>query len=227
MSLVKSTVWMLTAACVLAAGSTSVRAAAILSNLPADTSSASSGGTNLGVSASDGFDRQKAVGLTIGGSSLSFVSMEIIGSTFNGTLGVGDGGTFIGGIFSSVGGAPGVQLATFTPISIGDDTEPQFLTFTIAGGFTLLANTSYWFVLDGDTVSDLLWNGLISNTAPTPTGVTFDGYRFQANGGGWNSSSTFNAVRINADSLAVPEPATAGLLGLGALVMAMRRGRKC
>ena len=176
----------------------------ILSNLPG-TSSGSTGGTVFGT------DREKAVGITMGADSLDFVSMVILGSAVN-------GGDLVGGIYSSSAGNPGSLLASFDTVAVAAGTTDQLISLTISGGFTLDAGTSYWFRLG--SAGDVRWNSLTPNTAPTATGVTYDGYRFTTTGGAsWSISGVFNGVEINA----IPTPGALALLGLGGLAASRRR----
>lgn len=189
----------------------SARADVILSNLPATGSGT---GTNLGLGTDLG-DRTKAVGLTMGATSLEFQSMEaLISNTTPDSV-------LSGGIFSSSGGNPGVLLSAFNSVPIAANFAPAEVSLTTASSFTLLANASYWFVLDGpDTENSLLWESLDPNVAPTPNGVAYDGYRFSINGGPWGDSGVFNGVRINA----VPEPTSLliALLSSGLLLVFRR-----
>ncbi len=183
---------------------------ALLSNLPGTGSGT---GSNLGLNP-DGADRTKAVGLTMGGTAMPFVDLVALISNTD------PGSELSGGIFSDVGGNPGVELAPFAPVAVGPNTPVGEVSITTAAPFTLEANTSYWFVLDGPTTTQsLLWETLTPNTAPVASAAaTFDGYRFSSNGGTtWGASGLFNGVQIN-----VPEPAAALLLGLG-VVMLRRR----
>lgn len=211
---------MVIAAIALAMGSASARAVVILSNLPGTEAS----GTQIGV---DGQSTVlKAVGLTTGGSALAFTSLEaLISSNTAAGQSPNVGGDVTGGIFSSVSGAPGAPLAAFTPVSIPDSDPAAIRTFTIAGGFTLLANTSYWFVLTGPNVdSGILWSSFNPLVTPTATGVTFDGFEVSTNGGAnWNSSFVSNGVRINADVSDVPEPTTAAMIGAMMSIGLLRR----
>lgn len=199
------------AAAVLFAAAGTVSANPILSNLPGTSSGT---GTNLGIG-TDLADRTKAVGLTMGAESLDFVSMVALMSNPGATVNLS------GGIYSSAGGNPGALLAAFTPVSVAGGTTAQEFTLTVAGGFSLQAGESYWFVLDGPAFTNsLLWNSLSPNATPTADGVTFDGYRFSSNGGAsWGSSSIFNGMTINA----IPAPGVAGLFGLAGLAAARRR----
>lgn len=189
------------------------QAVTILSNLPAVGSGT---GTNLGLGV-DLADRTKGVGLTMGATSMTFQSMQALISNLT------PDSVLSGGIFSSVGGNPGAVLAPFNSVPIPANFAAAEVTLTTAASFTLVANTSYWFVLDGVATSNsLLWQSLAPNVAPTPTGVTFDGYRFSSNGGTtWGNSTTFNGVRISA----VPEPASLAMLLGGIGILGWRRRR--
>jgi hypothetical protein len=189
----------------------------ILANLPGTSSGT---GTNLGLG-TDLTDRTKGVGLTMGGTSMIFDSMVALISN-GGT----DDSALSGGIFDDVGGNPGTLLAAFAPVNVPMGTGATEIGITTVSSFSLLANTSYWFVLDGPAVSNsLLWNSLNPNVAPTAAvGLTYNGYRFSSNGGGtWGASSIFNGVRINAS--AIPEPRSGLLMivmGLGMLLVRSR-----
>jgi uncharacterized repeat protein (TIGR01451 family) len=168
-----------------------VGTAQILSNLPGTSSGT---GTDLGLGI-DAADRTKAVGLTMGADPMVFDSLEALLS--NPT----PASTLSGGIFSDVGGNPGVELVAFDPVPVAESTPPTVFTVTAAAPFTLEANTAYWFVLDGPaTTNSLQWDSLDPNVAPTPApGITFDGYLFSSDGGtSWGASAVFNGVAINA-----------------------------
>lgn len=184
----------------------------ILTNLPGSSSGT---GTSLGVG-TDLADRTKGVGLTMGAQSLQFVSMDVLMSN------TGADSILGGGIYASSGGNPGALLAAFSGINVASGTNASIFSLSVDGGFDLLAGQSYWFVLDGPSVSNsLLWNSLTPNAAPTASGVTFDGYRFSSNGGTtWGNSTIFNGMTINA---VVPAPGVLAGLGLAGLAAARRR----
>ena len=170
--------------------------AQLISNLPGTGSGT---GTNLGVG-TDGTDRTKGVGLTVGADAADFVSMVAMISNSS------PASTLSGGIYSDVGGNPGTLLAAFTPVPIADGQAVGEVTITTAAPYQLAANTTYWFVLDGPaTTNSLLWQTLSPNVAPTAgPGATYVGYRFSSNGGStWGSSSLFNGVEINANVVPV------------------------
>ena len=204
---------MKTAALSLALIAGAASAQTILSNLPANFTTS---GTNLGVGI-DLADRTKGVGLTMGATSLDFASMTAVISNSGTTA-----ATLSGGIYGSSGGNPGALLAAFNSVSVAAGAGAGLVSLTTGGTFTLQAGTSYWFVLDGPAVSNsLLWHSLSPNAAPTAAaGITYDGYRFSADGGAnWGSSSIFNGVEITA----VPAPGALALIGLGGLAAARRR----
>jgi hypothetical protein len=206
----------------LAAGlcTASANAQSVLSNL---TGTYSTTGTNLGIG-TDGADRTKAVGVTIGGSvNLIFQSMQAIISNPDPV-----GRPLTGGIFSDSGGNPGTLLAAFNSILTAPGSSMSNLSLTTSSPFTLVVGVTYWFVLDGpDSTNGLLWNGTSPNTSPTASGgVTFAGYRFSSTGGAtWANSTTFNAMQINAAP--VPEPSTWAMIAAGAVTLvALKRVRR-
>lgn len=170
--------------------------AQILSNLPGTGSGT---GTNLGLG-TDGSDRTKGVGLTVGPTAFDFVDMVALISNTT------PASELSGGIYSDSGGNPGALLAAFTPVPIAAGQAVTEISITTGAPFQLAANTTYWFVLDGPTTTNsLLWQSLSPNTAPVAgAGVTFVGYRFSSNGGAsWGSSSIYNGMTINADLVPV------------------------
>jgi hypothetical protein len=165
--------------------------AQILSNLPG---TGSGSGSNLGLG-TDGADRTKGVGVTIGGTAFDFVDMVALISNTT------PASELSGGIYSDSGGNPGTLLAAFTPVPIPENQPATEISITTAAPYQLAANTTYWFVLDGPTYTNsLLWQNLTPNTAPTAgAGVTYVGYRFSSNGGSsWGSSGIYNGVTVNA-----------------------------
>ena len=195
---------------------TSAHAVAILSNLPGTPSVT---GTNLGLG-TDAVDRTKGVGLTMGSVPHEFESMVVLMSNTS------PASTLSGGIFASVSNTPTTQLASFTPIAVGENVSPTLMTLTTATPFTLLPATTYWFVLDGpsDTVQALRWQLLSPDTTPTAAvGIIYRGYRFSDTGGAsWVSSSSFNGVTINA--IPIPEPACGlAIVALGCGIACRRK----
>ena len=201
------------------------KAIVILSNLSAATAF-NFGGTNLGFSPV--IDRAKAVGLTVGADNLSFTSLT---GRFSNEDSVAR--SLTGGIFSDVGGNPGVQLVAFNPASVPSGSEGLEVALTATSPFTLLANTSYWFLLDGpDVENSLLWTSSVFGTAPTPSAevASYNGYRLSGDGGtNWIGSSTLNIVQIEASlgtaTAVLPEPGTLAVFGLGLVGLGIARRR--
>lgn len=161
-------------------------------------------------------DFTKAVGITTGASELRFDAMRVLVTSSPAQLS--------GGIYSDVGGNPGVLLASLATLTLGQVLEPTLVVLTTTADFTLAAATTYWFRLTSPTGnSDLNWNRLDPNVAPSSDGgVGFAGYRFSTDGGAsWSVSTTPNVVAIEAT--VIPAPGAAVLLGLGGLLAARRR----
>ena len=191
----------------------------ILSNLPANPSTT---GTNLGLG-SDGADRTKGVGATMGDVDLIFDDMTVLMSNENGP---NTPTTLSGGIFSNAAGTfnqPDTKLVDFVPVAVPAGASPYLVTLETDTTFTLEADTTYWFVLEGpDTLNYLRWQLVSPQMTPTVTGVTYRGYRFSSNGGTtWVSSSSTNGISISASP--VPEPALASLGVVGLLALRRRR----
>ena len=205
--------WLLSIAAVLAAAGV-VRADVILTNLPGTPSVT---GTNLGLG-SDNAHRKKAVGLRTADQPLAFESMLVWMDNSDPVT-----RTLIGGIYSDIGDRPGLEVASFTPADVPAGSDNLPVTLTAAGDFILAPDTTYWFLLDGPSVTNtLLWAMLTPDTAPTGSGVTWEGYRFSSNGGStWVSSQSFNTIEIRAS--AIPEPGALFLLLPAAGVLLRRR----
>lgn len=179
------------------------------------------GATTLGDALNIGSSRDyKAFGLTIGTSPLNFVSMETIFDN-NAIL---FSRIVSGGIYSDNAGNPGTQLVAFNDVTLPANANNVLVT-TVAN-FTLLANTTYWFVLTGPVNIGLLpdWQRDTANTAPTGSSLaSVVGYRLsQNNRTTWTTSTVNNQVQINADT---PEPATLGLVTLTLLAGCLWRKR--
>jgi hypothetical protein len=126
-------------------------------------------------------------------------------------------------LYSDVAGQPGALIN-----HLFDDTTankpPQGLVQFTGLSQGLLPNTNYWIVLDvpvGQTTG-LGWE-VTSNNAGTGSGFQL-GTKFSTNqGASWSDRSAVHKLQLVAD---VPEPASAGLLLLGAATCLAARGRR-
>ena len=183
----------------------------ILSNLPSPFPPADQFvlATDLGRNFDDVAKQLKAVGFTTGDSTFVFESAGVmLENQSNREL------DLLGGIHVDEGGNPGAQLVAFLPRPIPANTSVRLVFSTLRvpePGFLLEPNTTYWIVLDAEDnpgADGLNWQQRDPAAAPVAIpGITFEGYRFDADGGAsWSNSSIFNAVRISACELNGPVP---------------------
>ena len=140
-------------------------------------------------------------------------------------LGLGSAGapSPVVGIYSNFasGTVPGSLLATFT----GTSTVSSKGIYTYTGSFTALENTSYWVVLSNANAASqesYEWYSNDAFTQPTQqnaSNVTYLGTKERDGlAGTWNSTLPSLSIRINA-AVAVPEPSTFVMSGLGGLAL--------
>lgn len=219
---------LIAASCFYFAASDSAQAAILVTNFIGGPYQS---GTTLGNGLLTESSRNyQAFGLTIGGTSLDFISLETIFDNnaliFQRVVG--------GGIYSDNGGNPGTQLAGFIDVTLPASAQDVLLISD--GSLTLQANTTYWFVLTGPVGAGLLpnWQQDTNNTAPVAFGglATPVGYRFSGNNqASWSASSVNNQLLINiADDFPIdvetPEPATFVLSAAGFLLVGLMRRRR-
>lgn len=153
--------------------------------------------------------------------SLNSITMQM--TVFPGAFGISV--TLHGGSATAPSG--GALLTLDNPVFGSGSTA---YTFTPLSVFTLLADTNYWIVLqgDGNTQNTVNWNSALNGV--TPTGLaTFLGQTADAN---FPPTTAFVspyrfAFEVNADPISnnpVPEPSTWALMSAGsALLYALRR----
>ena len=106
-------------------------------------------------------------------------------------------------------------------IAVGNTDYFQF-SLSAAAGYTLIG-TAQARIGNGSTTFDFSGTSALQNVAASETVYL----RYYASGqtstGGWGINSTGMTVDATLTPTSVPEPATMGLLGLGALAMVLRR----
>lgn len=183
-------------ALVLALLATAARAQTliILNNLPGTPADPVSS-TNLGLGI-DAVNRQKGLGFTTGAEPLRLLSATVLLSNTT------PASVLSASLHVDAAGNPGAVLYDFEDAPIADNLGPTEVTVApVSGGVVLDPGTRYWVVFKGpSTTQSLVWRALIPNTPPTADGVSFEGYRFSADGGGsWNNSTVFNGVTVRAE----------------------------
>jgi hypothetical protein len=133
-------------------------------------------------------------------------------------LGPSPAATIIFTISADAGGVPGAALESF---SVSLIQVPQFLSFSSTLHPTLLAGKTYWFTA---FTQDLL--NQAANVGINAIGVTGP-EALRIGSGPWtpSTSSAYAVFRITSDQAQVPEPSTLGLLGFGAIALALRKRR--
>ncbi len=226
----------------LALSASSAHSAIIIGNLAAPTTVNVTGSSNVtsinytpasaGPPPANASYNAKAVGFTMGATDYSVTSLTLRLS------GVGNTGT----------DAPVISIYTAntaktTPVTlVGTFTNPTFAStaatdfvFTPSSGITLLAGASYFITVQqvntaGSDLSFVWENGGTltdnTNTVPAGVGATYDTARF----GGGPSASVINSLSsrhnwYQLDGTAIPEPSSALIAGLGALLLGGRRRR--
>ncbi|MEX2242922.1 MAG: DUF4082 domain-containing protein [Fimbriimonadaceae bacterium] len=131
------------------------------------------------------------------------------------------------GIWDSVG-----TLMTSALVEVDDPLTGEFRYHTVGAPVTLDAGT---YNLGAEIMADLVIDNYFSSAASLTmlTGVTFEGARRNATGGGFSNPTTAPSAptvlgRIGPNMILrpVPEPATFLVLGIGALVAMRRRSKK-
>ena len=135
-------------------------------------------------------------------------------------------------LMSDAGGTPGSPLTAAGNFSVYSSgiTDFYYAANPSWGDPVIQANTSYWLALrflyvgGGATLANYANLPVTTSTATTGTGSL--GALMQNTGSGWTGLSEKAVLQVQVES--VPEPGAGALvaLGLGALLMRRRRGRR-
>lgn len=157
------------------------------------------------------------------GTDYSLTSVTLNMSVFT-------GGSVILTLHGGSASAPsGAALAAFDNPNFPSGAATPY-TFTPSSPFTLLANTNYWLVLqgDGNTQNTVNWNS--AQPGLTPTGIaTFLGQTSDSGFPPTTATTSANRFAFQVDGEVVtsdvPEPGTYTLLATGLAAMCWRRRR--
>ncbi len=151
-----------------------------------------------------GGSNAKAVGFVTGPNEQTFQTMFVQISTD----GLPGNKTLTGGLYTDVGGQPGLLIEPFVPLTISPGfTDVRFPVFT-ERQVKLKQTTAYWAVLDSpDGTTAIIWEGG-SQEPRTSATTTFLGYRFSTtNGATWSTSN----VRNRCELVTIPPPSVSNL----------------
>jgi len=195
-----------------------------LTNLPTGTPTTGVQlGTNTGAAGSQAW---MGVELTNNGPIASLVDVK---ATFTNNSALPNDNPVVnrvvtGGVYSSVGGSPGVLLSAFNQQTILAGQTDITKTFVPLAPFSLQTGVDYWFVFTADVVtaeSALTWRRAVANPAPVPApNFATTGYKLSTdNKATWGASAQNSSIQIRV--AVAPEPASLPLFGVGLSLITM------
>jgi hypothetical protein len=182
------------------------------------------GGANdqiLNRTGSHGSNSGIADSFTVGAGDFSLTSIGIDISGGSGTLPVF-------GLYSDSSGTPGSLIAT---LSLTGGFSAGVNVFTPSTSVTLLANTTYWWVGEEQTISNASYTIPIANGGAATTGEpdwTIGGIEQNQSSGAFGAPGSYETEFdvVGTEMSAVPEPSTYALIaGVAALGFAVYRRR--
>jgi hypothetical protein len=120
-------------------------------------------------------------------------------------------------LVSDNGGQPGATLEDLGSVSVPGNNTPAIYSLSSSLHPLLTTGTSYWFILqptDPSSALDVVWDH------PDPPVLATAAYTLDPAHGSWNTLGNFIQAAVDiqgSPQTPVPEPASLGLLGLGAL----------
>lgn len=127
--------------------------------------------------------------------------------------------------FNGTTTSPGAGVVGSFIAPLGGGAANADYSFAPSGSITLLAGSSYWIVLRGDSAATSFdWKAASPGVTPTGIATFGPGNLFTSNGGTtWATSTTLTSFVINGTP--VPAPGVLAMIGVAALVGSRRRRR--
>lgn len=128
-------------------------------------------------------------------------------------------------LLSSSGGAPGSTLAAFNSLSSAGISSAGFAaySFSLASGYTLAANTTYWIELIAADVNAIQWSYASDLSGVGVAGESSYSAAFGVSPNAQAAADGFGPYQM---AVELPEPGSLALVGLGLAGVLVVRRRK-